>query len=104
MSSSTEPPATVGLLPRALTGLAGIACAACCAIPLLLGAGLLGRAGWAAAGQALPGIAVMLAVAAAAAWRWTSRHRHDRGGGGGECGRGTPADRSTQEAPVAFEG
>jgi hypothetical protein len=36
-----------------LTGLAGIACAACCAIPLLLGAGALSGAGWAAAACSL---------------------------------------------------
>lgn len=34
------------LLPSGLGGLTGLACALCCAIPLLLAAGILGGAGW----------------------------------------------------------
>lgn len=95
MSNSTDAPVR-GLLPRALTGLAGIACAACCAVPLLLGAGVFGGAGWAAAGRVLPGIAVALVVLAAAAWRWGSRRRHVHGCAGGcNCGCGTAADLTT---------
>jgi mercuric ion transport protein len=77
------------VLPSGLTGLAGLACAACCAIPVLLAAGVLSGAGWAAAGAWMPGIAVALIALAAGAW-WVSRRRH-RGGcvGGTTCGCAT---------------
>jgi hypothetical protein len=68
------------LLPTGLTGLAGAACAACCLIPVLLAAGLLSGAGWAAAGAWMPGIAIVLAGSAGAAWWWTSRRCHRTGG------------------------
>jgi hypothetical protein len=78
------------LLPGGLTGVAGLACAACCAVPLLLAAGVLSGAGWAAAGRILPGIAVATTAAAAGAWWWAGRRRrHRRGcaaGGGCDCG------------------
>ncbi|WP_203830680.1 hypothetical protein [Actinoplanes palleronii] len=73
------------LLPSGLTGLAGVACAACCVIPLLLGAGVLSGAGWAVAGSWMPGIAVVLAVTAAGAWWWVSRRRHRSGCAGDGC-------------------
>jgi mercuric ion transport protein len=79
-----------GLLPSSLAGLAGVACAACCALPLLLGAGVLSGAGWAAAGDWMPGIAVLLAALAGTAWWWTSRRRHRAGCAGGNCACGTP--------------
>ena len=74
-----------------LTGLAGIACAACCAIPFLLAAGVLGGAGWAAAGWIMPGVAVALTALAGAAWWWASSRRHtpDCAGSGCTCGQGT---------------
>ena len=74
------------VLPSGLTGLAGAACAACCAFPLLLAAGVLSGAGWAAAGAWMPGIAVALVASAGAAW-WWSRRRHHHGvcGGGAGC-------------------
>jgi len=71
------------VLPSGLTGLAGLACAACCAIPLLLAAGVLSRAGWAAAGAWMPGIATVLAALAVAAWWWARRRRHRAGCAGG---------------------
>jgi hypothetical protein len=71
------------LLPSGLTSLAGLACAACCAIPLLLTAGVLSGAGWAAAGAWMPGIAVALAALAGAAWWWVRRRRHRSGCAGG---------------------
>jgi protein-S-isoprenylcysteine O-methyltransferase Ste14 len=78
------------LLPFSMTGLTGMACAACCAIPLLLAAGVLSGAGWAAAGAWMPGIAVVLAALAAAAWWWAHRKRHRAGcGGGPACACGT---------------
>lgn len=78
------------VLPSSLTGLAGLACVACCAIPLLLTAGVLGGAGWAAAGAWMPGIAIVLAALAATAWWWARRHRHRAGCAGGTgCACGT---------------
>ena len=82
------------VLPSGLTGLAGVACAACCVIPLLLAAGVLSGAGWAAAGAWMPGIAVALAALAGGAWWWTARRRHHGGCAGGPscgCSTGSPA-------------
>ncbi|GIE36665.1 hypothetical protein Ait01nite_097100 [Actinoplanes italicus] len=73
-----------------LAGPAGAACAACCLIPVLLAAGMLSGAGWAAAGAWMPGIAIVLAVSAGAAWWWTSRRRHRNGCAGGTCVCSTP--------------
>ena len=64
-----------------VTGLAALACIACCALPLLLGAGALSGIGWAVTGQWLPAIAALLIAAAAIMW-WTA-HRHARGCSGG---------------------
>jgi len=77
------------LLPSGLTGLAGIACAACCVIPILLATGILSGAGWAAAGSWLPGITIVLAVAAGGAWWWVSRRRHRAWCASGGCACGT---------------
>jgi hypothetical protein len=77
------------VLPSSLTGLAGLACAACCAIPVLLAAGVLSGAGWAAAGAWLPGVAVALTALAGGAWWWALRRRHRSGctgGSGCTCG------------------
>ncbi|MFJ6199034.1 hypothetical protein [Micromonospora sp. NPDC092111] len=74
------------LLPTGLTSLAGVACAACCVIPPLLAAGVLGGTGWAATARSMPGIAAGLAVLAALSWWWRQRrHRHPVGCAGGEC-------------------
>jgi hypothetical protein len=74
------------LLPGSLGGLTGLACALCCAIPLLLAAGILGGAGWAFLGQVLPGVAVVLAAATALAWWWARRRpAHASGCSGGAC-------------------
>ena len=62
-------------VPTGLAGLAGTACLATCAIPLLLTAGVLSGAGWAVTGQWMPGIAVALTGLAALAWWRTTRHR-----------------------------
>jgi len=61
------------LLPRSLGSLTGLACALCCAIPLMLAAGILGGTGWAFLGQILPGIALALAALTGLAWWWTRR-------------------------------
>ena len=75
------------LLPSSLGGLTGLACALCCAIPLLPAAGLLGGAGWAFLGQILPGIALALAALTALAFWWARRPRsaHATGCVGGNC-------------------
>ncbi|GAA1382427.1 hypothetical protein [Catellatospora chokoriensis] len=81
------------ILPSGLGGLMGLACALCCAIPLLLAAGILGGAGWAALGQIMPGIAVALAAATALAWWWSTRRRtaHASGCAGGTCSCSQPS-------------
>jgi mercuric ion transport protein len=82
------------VLPSGLTGLTAVACAACCVIPLLLTAGVLSGAGWAAAGAWLPGIAVALAALTGGAWWWAARRRHRGGCAGGTscgCSTGSPA-------------
>jgi mercuric ion transport protein len=81
------PDARRKFLPRSLTGLAGLACVLCCAIPLLLAAGAIGGTVWAGLARSMPAIAVALAVLAASAWWWTSRHRraHSDGCAGGDC-------------------
>jgi len=66
------------LLSTGLTALAGTACLACCAIPLLLAAGVLSGAGWAIAGQWMPGIALSLVALAALTWWRSTRHRAHR--------------------------
>jgi len=75
------------LMSVGLTGLAGTACLACCAIPLLLAAGVLSGAGWAIAGQWMPGIAISLVALAALAWWRTTRRRTHRSdcAGSGNC-------------------
>ncbi len=80
------------LLPASLGGLTGLACALCCAIPLLLAAGILGGAGWAWLGQILPGVAVALGAATALAWWWAQHRRgHAVGCSGGDCSCATPS-------------
>lgn len=81
--SSRERPRVV---PAGLTGLAGVACAACCLIPPLLAVGVLGGAGWAAAGRVLPGVAVALVAAAGLAWWRLARQRPAHGCDGGCAG------------------
>jgi hypothetical protein len=74
------------LLPASLGSLAGVACAACCAIPLLLAAGVLGGTGWAAAARFMPGVAAGLAALAGLTWWWAwRRHTHPAGCVGGTC-------------------
>ncbi|BBH69974.1 hypothetical protein ACTI_66590 [Actinoplanes sp. OR16] len=73
------------LLPAGLTGLSGIACAACCLLPLLLAAGVVSGAGWAAATAWLPGVALALAAAAGGAWWWASRRHRRAACAGGDC-------------------
>lgn len=83
------------LLPSGMTGLAGTACAACCVLPPLLAAGVLGGAGWAAVNRFLPGVAVALAVLAGLSWWWATRRRDFTGCAGGNCscGKGDQHER-----------
>ncbi|SCG65152.1 hypothetical protein [Micromonospora inositola] len=81
-----------------MTGLATTACAACCVLPLLLTAGILGGAGWAAVNRFLPGVAVALAVLAGLSLWWATKGRHTAGcagcaGGNCSCGQHDQHDR-----------
>ena len=80
-------------MPKALAGMAGLACLVCCLVPVLLTAGVLGGAGWIALGQWMPAIALALAVAAAALF-WVAARRRRRPiscGPGCSCGGPTSA-------------
>ncbi|MEV6596948.1 hypothetical protein AB0M36_08815 [Actinoplanes sp. NPDC051346] len=74
-------------------GLAALACAACCALPLLIAAGLLTGAGATLVENVLLGVSGALVAAAATMW-WLHRRRSARkaaraGAGGcasGNCG------------------
>lgn len=72
-------------------GLAALACAACCAIPLLIAAGLVTGAGAAVLKHTLLAVAAGLAVAALGMW-WLHRRRSARriaaAGTGCGCGCG----------------
>lgn len=59
--------------PKVLGGLAALACVACCALPVLITAGVVGAGAGAVVGW-LPGVAVALAVLAAGTW-WLGRRR-----------------------------
>jgi mercuric ion transport protein len=77
------------LRSKVTAALAVLACAACCALPLLIGAGLLTGAGAALAEQTLPAIAVLLIAVAAGMW-WLHRRRAARtaAASGTACGCG----------------
>lgn len=62
-----------GRTPKALAGVAGLACVACCLLPGLIAAGVLGGSAAALANQ-LPTLAVSLVVLAGAVW-WFQRRR-----------------------------
>ncbi|GGT22570.1 hypothetical protein ACK389_10385 [Streptomyces antibioticus] len=79
-----------GRVPTALGGLSALACVACCALPVLITAGVLGSGAGVVVGW-LPGLAVVLAVLAAGAW-WLDRRPgpcscapKTTGGGGCAC-------------------
>jgi hypothetical protein len=87
-------------VPIGLAGLAGTACLATCAIPLLLTTGVLSGAGWAIAGQRMPGIAVSLtALAALASWRTTRHHTRPTASAGSKTSPGNPSNASPQPTP-----
>ena len=91
-------------LPSALTALAVTGCAACCALPLLLAAGVL--SGGVAAGlyDWVPGVAAALIAAAVITWWWNTRRKtHSSGCAGGDfcsCAADTDtSQRSTSLTP-----
>ncbi|MFF0009794.1 hypothetical protein ACFYQT_41155 [Streptomyces tibetensis] len=59
--------------PKALGGLAALACVACCALPVLITAGVVGAGAGAVVGW-LPALAVVLGVLAAGTW-WLCQRR-----------------------------
>ncbi|MFF7265093.1 hypothetical protein ACFZCL_33100 [Streptomyces sp. NPDC008159] len=76
-------------VPKALGGLAVLACVACCALPILITAGVIGAGTGAVVGW-LPALAIVLAVLAGGTWWWGQR-RHacscaQKAAGGGGCG------------------
>ncbi|WP_406071920.1 hypothetical protein [Micromonospora sp. NBC_01638] len=88
------------LLPSGMTGLAGVACVACCLLPPLLAAGILGGAGWAAANRFMPGVAVALAVFAGLSWWWTNSRRHTTGCAGGNCSCGQDDQHNREKVTI----
>ncbi|MFF4361584.1 hypothetical protein [Streptomyces sp. NPDC001604] len=58
---------------KALGGLAALACVACCALPVLIAAGVVGAGAGAVVGW-LPALAVVLAVLAGGTW-WLGQRR-----------------------------
>ena len=77
-----------------LAALAGIACVACCALPVLISGGILGGAGAAVLADKMPVIAIILAALAVLAFGLAARSKA-RGAGAdcaGSCKRvGKPA-------------
>jgi hypothetical protein len=65
--------------------LAGIACVACCALPVLITAGVLSGAGATFLADKMPIIAIVLAVLAVLAFALTARRKITGGGCGGSC-------------------
>jgi mercuric ion transport protein len=81
--------------PKALGGLAALACVACCALPILITAGVVGAGAGAVVGW-LPALAVVLAVLAAGTW-WLGQRRRScscapKTTGEGGCGCQTSKD------------
>ncbi|MFJ4819621.1 hypothetical protein [Streptomyces sp. NPDC088801] len=82
-------------MPRALGGLAALACMACCAIPVLITAGIVGAGAGAVVGW-LPDLAIVPAVLAAGTW-WLGQSRRacscaPNTAGAGGCGCDSSTD------------
>lgn len=89
--------------PKMLGGLAALACVACCALPVLIAAGVVGTGVGALVGW-LPAVAIALAVVAVGVW-WLGRHRgscrcggKSPGGSGCSCQTPTAALQITDAA------
>lgn len=105
MSTSTDPDRRKRLVPAGLTGLAALACAVCCALPVLLAAGVIGGTGAIALTGVMPTVALVLAGVAVLAWGlvWFLRRRKQTTGCAGETGCGcqsTGAHRPTESDPL----
>lgn len=76
-----------------LAALAGIACVACCALPVLV-SGVLSGAGAVFLADEMPVIAIALAIMAAVAFGMAARRKviGDKGGCGGSCKHAPRAD------------
>jgi mercuric ion transport protein len=59
--------------PKTLAGMAGLACVACCLLPVLIAAGVVGTGASVVVGW-LPALAIALAAAAAGVW-WFGKRR-----------------------------
>lgn len=78
-------------LPKGMAGVAGLACVACCLIPVLLTAGVIGGAGSATIGRALPAVAVAVAAAAGLLWWWATHRKTPRCATDCGCSEHAPA-------------
>src|SRR5690349_24668022 len=79
-----HPPATGGpTTSKALAAIAGLACLACCLIPVLLTAGVIGGTAWITLGQWMPTTVLVLAAAGAGMFWVTARRRRRRPRGSG---------------------
>ncbi|MFC9245772.1 hypothetical protein ACFT7S_17690 [Streptomyces sp. NPDC057136] len=89
--------------PKALASLAGLACVACCLLPVLIAAGVVG-AGASAVVSWLPAAALALAALAGTAWRLTRRCASCRCGGvasdQGGCGPGSMPSSNWLRSPT----
>ncbi|MFF8981622.1 mercury transporter [Streptomyces cellulosae] len=86
---------------KTLGGLAALACVACCALPVLITAGVVGAGARVVVGW-LPALAVILVVLAAGTW-WLGRRRRScscspKTAGQGGCGCTASADPLTISA------
>jgi hypothetical protein len=87
-----NPPAEVSAEPptrsKVMATLAALACAACCALPFLIAAGLLTGAGAALAQNLLLAVAGVLLAASGFLW-WLHRHRRAAVAQASGCADGT---------------
>lgn len=79
--------------------LAGAACVACCALPLMIGAGMLSGGAAALLADTMPLIAAALAVAAVAAFVLATRRKTRPAGCAGQCGSGAACKCASAPAP-----
>lgn len=96
-----HPRATSGsAISRALAGIAGLACLACCLIPVLLTAGVIGGATWITLGRWMPTIALVLAAAGAGLFWVTARRQRRTAGCGTDCRCDRPATTAAEARPA----
>jgi len=83
-----------------LGALAAVACVACCALPVLIAAGILSGGAAVFLADSMPAIAIGFALAAAAAFGWAAWRRSRRAAGCGGCGQGESAACSCATACI----